>query len=54
MKIKKTISSKRQENTEDLLKYYFIELNLKMYPDSYKKNNGDEITKINLSNLKNL
>lgn len=49
---KKYISSKHEENIEDLLKYYYAELNFKMYPDSYKKNYGKENIKTNLSNLK--
>ena len=51
-KTKKYISSKHEENTEDLLKYYFAELNLKIFPDSYKKNYGNENIMTNLSNLK--
>ena len=45
---KKNISTKHQENIEDLLKYYYAQINLRMYPESNYEN---ENTKINLSNI---
>ena len=30
---KKNISTKHQENIEDLLKYYYAQINLRMYPE---------------------
>ena len=48
---KRNITTTHQENTEDILKHYIAELNLKIYPDSYKINYGDENIRINLSNL---
>lgn len=51
LRTKKNISTKHQENIEDLLKYYYAEINLRMYPDLYKQNYGNENLKINLSNL---
>ena len=51
---KKNIALTHSENSEDILKYYIAELNLKIHPESYKKNYGDENIRINLSNLKKL
>ena len=51
---KKSIATTHQENTENLLKHYIAELNLRMYPDSYKTNYGDENIKVNLFNLNSL
>ena len=45
---KKKISTKHQENIEDLLKYYYAQINLRMYPESNYEN---ENTKINVSNI---
>ena len=51
---KKNKATVHSENTEDILKHYIAELNLKIYPDNYKKNYGDENIRINLSNLRAL
>ena len=51
---KKNIATTHQENTEDMLKRYIAELNIKIFPDKYNKNYGDENIKINLSNIRTL
>ena len=48
---KRNIATTHSENTEDILKHYIAELNLKIYPDSYYQNYGDENIRMNLSNL---
>ena len=52
LKTKKNISTKHQENKVGLLKYYIEELNLKMYPDSFKKSFANENIRLHVSNLK--
>ena len=52
LKTKKNISSKHRENKEGLLKSYIEELNLKIYPDSFKKSFAKENIRLHLSNLK--
>ena len=51
---KKSIATTHQDNIENILKYYIAKLNLRMYPDSYKTNYGDENIKMNLFNLNSL
>ena len=52
LKTKKNISTKHQENKVGLLKSYIEELNLKMYPDSFKKSFANENIRLHVSNLK--
>ena len=44
----------QSENSEDILKRYIAELNVRIFPNSFKKNYGDENIRINLSNLRAL
>ena len=51
---KKNIAITHSENSEDILKRYIAELNMRIFPNSFKKNYGNENIKINLSNLRYL
>ena len=51
---KRNIAITHSENSEDILKRYIAELNIKIFPNSFKKNYGNENIRINLSNLRYL